>query len=65
MTIVQLGPKLLQNAQVTSRIIPGLVYAIICYILASKHKKRSLPSLVIIKKFAIVLQYYPKFIMVL
>ena len=35
------------------------------YILASKYQKDPLPSLLIVKKFIIVLLYYPKFMMVL
>ena len=39
--------------------VPELAYAIICYILASKHNNTPLPNL------AIILQYRPKFRMVL
>ena len=45
-------------------LVPGLLYGITCYILASKYKKTPLPSFSILKKYIIVLKYHPKFMMV-
>ena len=45
--------------------IPGDANGICWYYLASKHQKGPIPSLLLVKKFASVLQYHPKFVMVL
>ena len=46
-------------------LIPSIVRAICCYILASNHKNDVLPGLPIVKIFTMLLQYHPIFKMVL
>ena len=41
--------------------VPGLLYGIICYILALWYKKTSLLGFSILKKYTIMLHYHSKF----
>ena len=58
-------PFTIPNGDALRASVSGFAYAIICYILALKHNNSPLLGLVIVKKFAIVLLYYPKLMMVL